>query len=1724
MLADWLFLDLETDLEGRVHQVAAVRGEQKISLSGADCLARARSSLDEMAGVAVGVAGHNVVDHDLPILGRLVPDLKLLSLPVADTLLLSPICFAENPYHRLVKDYKLVPQSRNDPLLDAALSASLLKDEMVALSTLAQNAPDIFTVLSTLLGTCENRAVAMGWLHVSGQVATALAEDVSFPESLAGRVCTTALNNGLEPVETDEKRWALAYALSWLRVSGAHSVLPPWVRHRFPATVGHLRALRDTPCESPTCAYCRAEFEPTALLKRYFGFPDFRPEPQAADGSSLQQAVVTAGLRGESLLAIMPTGGGKSLCFQLPALARNFRRGQLTVVVSPLQALMKDQVDGLIRRTGMENAAALYGMLTMPERGQVLRRTALGDLAILYLSPEQLRNRSVRKALANREIGCWVMDEAHCLSKWGHDFRPDYLYVGRFIRQLAKEQQASLPPLACFTATAKPNVMEEIADHVQRETGTTLARYIGGVERDNLHFEVQTVGAHGRLPRIGELLRERLGSPEAPDGCAVVFRATRENSVTTANFLRGQGWGVEAFHAGLLPSEKKRIQDAFIGGGVPVICATNAFGMGIDKDNVRVVIHGDTPGSLENYLQEAGRAGRDRQAADCILLYSEEDCEQQFRLGAYSELTRKDIAELLRALRRAAGRHKTDEIVVTTGELLRDEEVTPGIDVADRMADTKVRTAIAWLERAGLIERNDNRTNVIQARPLVGSLDEAAQKMAALSLSGAETGLWTAILRELMDPERNESITVDEIALLPEFRSYATPRNDAPERMVRERASPEYVSAKVLRILDSMTKVGLLKKDTLLSAYVCCKGADHSKLRLEGVVDAEVCLIGVLRELEPDPEGWLPLDGRLLSDELVQRGVSSSTELIRKLLRSISEDGRGFAGQVGSLDVRPTARERYVVRVKRGWSQLAEVADRRRRVAQVLLDALFAKVPEDVPAQKDLLVSFSFEELREALERDPSLRVEMKDPLAALERGLMYLHEQGVIVLQQGLSVFRSAMAIKVFPEMSGQRYTKENHEALDLHYRERIFQVHVMNAYAQAALRRIDEALRLILSYFSVSKEAFIELYFHGQQKLLEHATTERSFRAIVDALGNKNQMRIVTAPARRNQLILAGPGSGKTRVIVHRVAYLLRVRRVKPSAILVCCFNHKAAIELRRRLVALVGADARGVIIQTYHGLALRLLGRSAMPGKNEAAREELPFDRMIEEATTLLKDERPLPGVEPDEVRDRLLAGFEFILVDEYQDIDAPQYELISALAGRREQDEDRKLTILAVGDDDQNVYTFRGANVEFIRRFQRDYDAESAYLVENYRSTGAIIEAANRVIARNRDRMKTEHPIRIDQARELLPLGGVFGASDAQTRGQVALLSVPDIHGQAVSVVREIRRLRELGVDVWSRMAVLARHYRDLAAIRSVAEAEGVPVAWPLERAKVPPLHRIREIRAVLDALRARHSGVITLEGARTLVPTHEGNPWVRLLGELLEGWAVESGGEAAPVSVLEDYLYEGLAQRRRDETWGEGVVLQTVHSAKGTEYAHVLLCGDWTVRPDASIEEERRLFYVGMTRARETLCVFNREDTRHAFVKDLAGFGVIQRGESQVNRGGMAMADWSILGMEDVFLDYAGRSQSDHSVHRALAALRAGDEVSLREAAAGLGIFTREGAQIGRLSERAAEAWRGRMASIRGARVLGLLVRRAEDVVEAEFRKRLVCDRWEIPWIEISHTP
>jgi ATP-dependent DNA helicase RecQ len=1704
-------LDLETNENGEIYAVGAVR-EDRAFVRKAPCdIGQVLADLDRFAADSACLLGHNLLRHDLPVCRALWPEAPFLAKPVVDTLFLSPLAFPENPYHRLVKDYKLVRDSLNDPVADANLALALFREEWEALQEQQRDCGLLDFYHYAFSGSSEYQGLQIALAAMGARSINASQAFDLFKRLCAGKICQTAFHKVvLSYLPNPEVRPALAYCLAWLRVAGGNSVLPPWVRLQFPDVAPALTQLRDIHCDQPGCAYCAEVHNPAAQLRRYFGFDAFRPEPAAKDGGSLQQAIVKAGMNDRPLFAVLPTGGGKSLCYQLPALVRYQRRGVLTVVISPLQALMKDQVDNLRHKTGAPNAAALYGLLTAPERGEVLEGIRMGDVAILYVSPEQLRNRSFQNAIAYREIGCWVFDEAHCLSKWGHDFRPDYLYAGRFIKEFAERQKSPLPPVQCFTATAKQDVRDEILDYFRANLGQELEVFEGGVERQNLRFTVETLNQAQKNARIHTLLQEHYAL-DGDGGSVIVYCATQKRTEEVAGFLQQQGWQAEAFHAGKNAAEKKHIQENFIGGITRIIAATNAFGMGIDKEDVRLVIHADIPGSLENYLQEAGRAGRDRQAAECVLLYDEQDIDTQFKLAGLSQISQRDIAQLLRGLRR----HKKDregKTVLTSGELLLDDAVEVSFASDDYNADTKVRTAIAWLERAGFIRRNENRTQVFQGRPLVKNLDEAKSRIAALQLSQRQQQRWLAILDALFNAEPDAGFSADELACLGAF-----------EKSPEDERSEETAAQRVIRTLHAMAEAGLIRKNLLMSAYVRYKVANSSEELLRQVCGLERALLALLREQAPDAgDGeWQPLSLRHINQALLDAGhAGSHPEALRNLLASLAQDGRGMAGGKGSLLLRHYGLDQYRVKLQRDWPSLIKTAELRQAAAAIALTAILARIPDKTPPAADRLVEFSAEDIQAALQQDMMLAGQIRDYLAVIERALTFLHEQRVITLQKGLAVFRQAMTIEVLPEAKGRRYGKGDYEPLAQHYSERTFQVHVINEYARLALDKIGRALAFSLAYFSLDKAEFVRRYFSDRKEILQRAIGEQAFQRIVGDLHNPEQIALVAAAEDRNALILAGPGSGKTRVVVHRAAYLLKVRHIPPRSILIVCFNRNAVTELRRRLQALVGDDARHVTVQTYHGLSLRLTGHAL--GMRSGG-DETPFAGLIEEAARLLSGEAAPAGTDADAVRERVLAGYRFILVDEYQDIDAAQYALIGAIAGRC-ADPETRLTILAVGDDDQTIYQFRGANSEFIRRFEQDYQAVSHYLVENYRSTAHIIAAANALICRNRDRLKSGHPIRINAGRLSLDKGGRWEKLDTFAKGRVQRIVCAGEAGQAAACAAELLRLKQLDARLaWDRCAVLAKEWQWLDAVRSAFAERDIPVSLLLPDGKQPPPFRIREHLCLIEAMRAAGqrpaSASHWLGMIRSELAAAPDNPWLLGLKGLLEDWQSETLDAEVPAADCLEFLYESLAGQRRERRFGQGVLLGTIHSVKGMEFDHVfVLDGGWNAQ---NREEQRRLLYVAMTRARETLCLMQRGDRDNPYWREIDGDFLLVRpaAETQAPAPSWTPTRYAVLGMADFYLSYAGRFPEQAPIHQALAQLQAGSRVDLVPEGEG-DVAVRHGeVTVARLSQTAAAVWRGRLADVESAAVIAMVRRYREDSEES-YRAQCRLDRWEIPLLEV----
>jgi ATP-dependent DNA helicase RecQ len=405
---------------------------------------------------------------------------------------------------------------------------------------------------------------------------------------------------------------------------------------------------------------------PQQALDKYFGFREFR-EPQGD--------VVSAVLNGEDVVVVMPTGGGKSLCYQLPAILLD----GVTIVVSPLIALMKDQVDALIAR-GVA-ATLINSTISASEQRVRIRQMRNGEFKLVYIAPERFRSRSFVEAIGQITIAFFAIDEAHCISQWGHDFRPDYFRLGPILKELGN------PPTGAFTATATAEVRSDILSRLGLENPKV---FIAGFARPNLRFIVTELQREtDKYDRLRDVIRRHK--------TGIVYCATRKRVDEVSEYLKSYGVKVVSYHGGYDDGAREEAQNQFTENRCDVVVATNAFGMGIDRADLRFVIHFEIPGSLEAYYQEAGRAGRDGEPAECELLFNYADTRiQEFFIDGNNpgmELIRRVYSLLM---------------------LVADERGESSLSIHDLAArldqgtnEMAVHSALTILGRQGVIDRYD---------------------------------------------------------------------------------------------------------------------------------------------------------------------------------------------------------------------------------------------------------------------------------------------------------------------------------------------------------------------------------------------------------------------------------------------------------------------------------------------------------------------------------------------------------------------------------------------------------------------------------------------------------------------------------------------------------------------------------------------------------------------------------------------------------------------------------------------------------------------------------------------------------------------------------------------------------------------------------------------------------------------------------------------------------
>lgn len=697
----YAIVDVEIGLKDRkIHDIGALRHD------GATYHKTSKEELFEFLSDTDYICGHNIIHHDAKYL---FPD-KTYRWILVDTLYISPLLFPERPYHRLVKDDKLISEQMNNPVNDCEKAKDLLLDEIARWHSLPDEKRKLFASL------LKDQKEFEGFLSMVG----AKSVNEGIPELIrnlyVGKICQHADLNTLIKQHPCE----LAYALALIDTTDHRSITPGWVLHNYPEVEFVVKLLRHTSCNE-SCVYCNTRLDVLHNLKAFFGYEHFR----TYEGEPLQEQAAQAAVKGKSLLAIFPTGGGKSLTFQLPALMAGRSVHGLTVVISPLQSLMKDQVDNLADR-GITDAVTINGLLDPITRALSIQRVQDGEASLLYISPEMLRSKTIEKILTARHIVRFVIDEAHCFSSWGQDFRVDYLYIGKFIREYQQKKRCKNPiPVSCFTATAKQKVVQDICDYFKQTLNLDLELFASTASRTNLRYSV----VHAENDNDKYLkLRGLVAESDCP---TIVYVSRTKRTKELAAKLTRDGYKALPFNGKMEADEKIVNQDAFMNDQVRIIVATSAFGMGVDKKDVGFVVHYDISDSLENYVQEAGRAGRDPNLnARCYVLYSDNDLDKHFILLNQTKLSISEIQQVWKAIKDLTRQRM--KVSCSALEIARQA----GWDDSVSDIETRVRTALAALEQSGYLVRGNNVPHVYATGITVKNMDEARERISASLLFG----------------------------------------------------------------------------------------------------------------------------------------------------------------------------------------------------------------------------------------------------------------------------------------------------------------------------------------------------------------------------------------------------------------------------------------------------------------------------------------------------------------------------------------------------------------------------------------------------------------------------------------------------------------------------------------------------------------------------------------------------------------------------------------------------------------------------------------------------------------------------------------------------------------------------------------------------------------------------------------------------------------------------
>ena len=1463
-----VFIDTEVNPQTKkVADYGAIRED------GAVLHSHSKADFDSFVSKCDTVCGHNIINHDLKYTAlRGTPT-------IVDTLFLSPLLFPKRPYHHLVKDDKLQVDELNNPVNDSMKARDLLNDEVAAWNQLSKSRQEIYY---QLLHESDQFKGFFKYIGYSSTLQQSLLDRIirSQPDwgqlilrEFEGRVCSHADFETLVrdyPIE-------LAYCLAVIGADDIFSITPAWVIRNYPEVVNVMNLLCNTSCGD--CEYCHSRLDAHSGLKEFFGFEEFR----TFDGVPMQQHAVESAIRGESLLTIFPTGGGKSLTFQLPALMAGRNTHGLTVVISPLQSLMKDQVDNLAAK-GISEAVTINGLLDPIERATAIQQVAEGTANILYIAPEMLRSRTIERLLIGRNVVRFVIDEAHCFSAWGHDFRVDYLYIGDFIRQLQEKKRLNKTiAVSCFTATAKQKVISDICDYFRAKLGLELKVFAANAERKNLRYSVLHADT---ADEKYDLLRSLIIGHNCP---SIVYVSRTRRTRELAQHLVSDGIRALPFNGKMEAAEKVKNQNAFMSGEAQVIVATSAFGMGVDKKDVGLVVHYNISDSLENYVQEAGRAGRDPQMeAECYVLFSDSDLDKHFILLNQTKLSISEIQQVWKAIKDLTA--KRDKVSCSPLDIAR--QAGWGDDVED--IETRVKAAIAALEDAGFIQRGSNSPHVFATGIAVKNMDEARRKLTISPLFDEQS--------------REEAARI--IKSLISARATAEGRGAEAESRVDYLADILGMSkATVIRNINLMRQDGLLADSRDMQAWI---SKSTSLRNLDIILKLEQFI------LQRFGEEAQRINYKELNEEAQKAGLTySSIKRLRMLLHFLSLKGYIHKQEHSFSDS-------VSVRLQASHEVTKNRFERRMDICRFIVDKL--NVGRDLNKEMTL-VNFSIVEMLQQFisSRQETMFTDQEKPtIADIEEALLYLTKTELVKIEGGFIVIYNTMQIGRIVDRR-TRYGKEQYRLLDEFYKQRIRQIHIVGEYANLMVRDYHAALRFVNDYFTMDFRKFINQYFKEERRTqIDQNITPAKYNKLFGELSNR-QCEIIDDKQSKYIVVAAGPGSGKTRVLVHKLASLLMLEDVKQEQLLMLTFSRAAATEFKKRLIDLVGTPAHYVDIKTFHSYSFDLIGKQGS----------------LDEVKDVVRLAAEM--IENGEVEQSKIAK-SVLVIDEAQDMSADDYRLVQALMRQNEE-----MRVIAVGDDDQNIYAFRKSDSRYMQSLISEEGAKLYEMTDNYRSAKAVVDCANRFV-------------------QLIP-------------GRLKHTSIQSVTGEKGKVLT-LKSILDAEIKTQGTTAILTRTNEETMQVAYELEQRGL-YATVAQSMGGFCFGNLAEVRYFLKQLGKKDEVTISKEkwqeAKQRTLDTYATSTCLSVMKHFFADF--EETHQFYYRSDLCEYIFESDIEDfiAADDN---SVFVSTIHKAKGREFDTVYLM---SIVPDGRDIGDMRTYYVGLTRAKRNLFLVTNPPVQYSSI-------------------------------------------------------------------------------------------------------------------------------------------